>query len=981
MNNGTLKCHCIKRIVIFNFHEVFLIMNLFQITSTGVLLLGLTHIALAAQQVIRPTHMTEHGLLLELTLPDFDIETVAMTDNALCHRLHITQSATTLTPGAPELPVLGTLIQVPKKGKVIAEIVAIETATLPQVDLCPLPTRQASSDGEIKAKLIKDEKAYQIDKFFPEQIVTLEAVGELRGVNVNRLRIFPVQWHPLTEELRYITDIQIQVHFEQPLERATRRAKHTEGHYDNLLRNSLINYVSGSAVASAKPQTPLQRREKEIEKGTEKTSVRTMNTADSLRIETEREGMYEINYQQLEALGLQPQFIDPKYLQLFHQGEEVAIQVDLGEDSTFNDKDSIKFYAQNFEDNFTKTNVYWLYWRKKGLGQRIAQRDGSVTDTTQVTETFHEQIHLEEDKQEWLTAPGAPEKDFEFWERINAGEIKDYPFELPAPPVTDTQVLIRVNLQGRSTAPPAPNHHTVIRLNGEVISEERWDGETDFIQEATVSAALFNKEENILTIEMAEVEAIVDVIYLNWIEIEYWRALTATSNHLTFTLDGSGRTPIRISDIRQPENMLIYDVTHPNQVAEIINFKIEETAENNTYNLLFEDDVPERKRYLIFLDRKTNKPTQMGTWQSTQLKNQRQGADYIIITAEEFRSTVEPLGTLRRQQGLRAKIVSVEDIYNEFNHGIYSPLAIKAFLKYAYEHWQPPAPTYVFLVGDATISYNKRANQENNRVPTYLSFDSSDGLTPDDSWFVSLNDEDILPDMLIGRIPGNNPEIVTQLVHKIVGFEQSTHKSAREILLVADGQEHFENLNENLATYVPAEFSFDKIYLSDYLDNVERDQRETKVNEATEDIINSMNEGILVSNYIGHGATDRWSLTGFFMSENVQELNNEEQLFFGLMLTCINGYFVRNEKDSLAEEFLLVDGGAIATFAPSNVSYAWEDRILSEEIFTILFEHNNRELGTITTQAKIEAFGRGTSENVIKMFTLFGDPATRLKAW
>ncbi|MDY6991265.1 MAG: C25 family cysteine peptidase [Pseudomonadota bacterium] len=958
-------------------------MNLFQITSTGVLLLwlGLTHITLAAQQVIRPTHMTEHGLLLELTLPDFDIETVAMTDNALCHRLHMAQSATTLTPGAPELPVLGTLIQVPKKGEVIAEIVAVETATLPKMDLCPLPTRQASSDGEIKAKLIKDEKAYQIDKFFPEQIVTLEAVGELRGVNVNRLRIFPFQWHPLTEELRYITDIQIQIHFEQPLERATRRAKPAEGHYDNLLRNSLINYVSGSAVASAKPQAQLQRREKEVEKATEKTTVRTMNTADSLRIEIEEEGMYELDYQQLKELGLQPQFIDPKYLQLFHQDEEVAIQVDLGEDGAFNDRDSIKFYAQNFEDNFTKTNVYWLYWRKKGLGQRIAQRDGTVTDATQVTEVFYEQIHLEEDRQEWLTAPGAPEKDFEFWERINAGEVKDYPFELPAPPAADTQVLIRVNLQGRSTAPPAPNHHTVIRLNGEVISEERWDGETDFIQEATVSAALFNKKENILTIEMAEVEAIVDVIYLNWIEIEYWRALTAASNHFTFTLNGSGRTPIRISDIRQPENMLVYDITHPNQVAEIINFKIEETAEKKTYNLLFEDDVPEQKRYLILLDRKTHKPRQMAPWQPTRLKSKRQGADYILITAEEFRSAVEPLGTLRRQQGLRAKIVSVEAIYNEFNHGIYSPLAIKAFLKYAYEHWQAPAPTYVFLVGDASISYNKRGSFKNNRVPTYLSYDSGDGLTPDDSWFVSLDDEDILPDMLVGRIPGNSYEMVTQLVNKIVGFEQSTRKSAREILLIADSEEHFENLNENLATFVPAEFSFDKIYLNDYFEGVERDQRETKIDEATEDIIASMNEGILVSNYIGHGVVDRWSASkGLFKAENVHVLANQEQLFFALMLTCINGYFVGG-RESLAEEFILAEGGSIAAFAPSNVSYAWEDRILSEEIFTVLFEQNNRELGTITTQAKIEAFGRGTSENVIKMFTLFGDPATQLKAW
>ncbi len=71
----------------------------------------------------------------------------------------------------------------------------------------------------------------------------------------------------------------------------------------------------------------------------------------------------------------------------------------------------------------------------------------------------------------------------------------------------------------------------------------------------------------------------------------------------------------------------------------------------------------------------------------------------------------------------------------------------------------------------------------------------------------------------------------------------------------------------------------------------------------------------------------------------------------------------------------------IAGFAPSNVSYTWEDAILGHEIFASIFERGNRILGVITTEAKIGAYEQGASRSVLQMFTLFGDPAVSLKAW
>jgi len=125
-----------------------------------------------------------------------------------------------------------------------------------------------------------------------------------------------------------------------------------------------------------------------------------------------------------------------------------------------------------------------------------------------------------------------------------------------------------------------------------------------------------------------------------------------------------------------------------------------------TIKRFLEDEIIGTKTYYIATWAATQAVSpNMTLWQPSKLKSLKNGADYILITAKEFLPAVKPLTELRRRQGLRVKSVSVEDIYNEFNHGIFDPAAIKAFLKFAYDNWNRPAPIYIFLVGDASVDY------------------------------------------------------------------------------------------------------------------------------------------------------------------------------------------------------------------------------------------------------------------------------------
>ena len=178
----------------------------------------------------------------------------------------------------------------------------------------------------------------------------------------------------------------------------------------------------------------------------------------------------------------------------------------------------------------------------------------------------------------------------------------------------------------------------------------------------------------------------------------------------------------------------------------------------------------------------------------------------------------------------------------------------------------------------------------------------------------------------------------------------------------------YETLNEALIPYLPPDFSFDKVYLSLY-DNVDA---------ATQDIISNMNQGVMIVNYVGHGSAINWAGEMIFESSDIPALTNETHLPLIISMTCMNGYFAQPFSYCLAEEFLAAKNtGAIACFSSSGLTSHWVHEILNKEVFSNVFDQENNTLGYITIQAKIAAYAKGATEEMMKIFTLFGDPAGR----
>jgi hypothetical protein len=897
----------------------------------------------------------DFGLTLELTTPSFRVKEIKGADGVY-QSLSIAGWAKTSVPGYPELPALGLMIQVPKSGELSVQVLAETHESLQNLNISPVPKLAYGKDPEV----LKNDQVYQSSATFPGDLVQITARSMVHRLSVARVMFYPFQWNPLTKELTCSSTIRVRINFQDPLSQPAATAAPAEQAFgaqvfETLLKSNLPNYHQPAVT-----QAPT---------GTQLSLAQTTAPQDLCRVEVQQDGIYRLTYEALSKAKVKGNKIDPTTFQLFNRDTEVAIRVVSKTPNRFKSGDYLEFYGQGINNIYTGTNVYWLHWGQ-GSGKRMAVVPAEVTGQGTSLDTFWCSLHNEKNQTIWEDTPGAPTQDFWFWEILAAPDTRDYALNVPAPAMDGSDAVLRICFRGYTSAAPYPDHHTRVSINGSQIGDSQWSSDIEYIQEMHFSSSLLNAGSNTVTIEVpGDTGAALDMVYLNWIEVNYQRRFEAAANTLTFAVSGNGRTQVAIGSLSQP-GVLIYDISDPSQVNILTGFQVAPGA--NGYQATFEDNLSGTKTYCAITPDLAGKPSALALWHPSNLKSTSQGADYILITPRDFLPSVKSLCSFRKSQGLRVSAVAVEDIYNEFSYGLFDPQAIKDFLNYAYRNWNAPAPTYVFLVGDANTDYRDYLGSgKKNQVPVHLTYTSGLGLTPDDNWYVAFGNDGLLPQMFIGRVPGANARAAKATLDKILTYEKASGYHFTNALFAADnGDPTFEQTSEALIGDLSSDYGALRIYLSAYSD----------ISAATRDLINDINAGVLLTTYVGHGDVTDWTGDGLFDPSNLSALNNRKKLTFVMTLDCLNGYFSQPFMYSLGEEFVIASNkGAIASFVPSGLGYTWEHAILGSNIFNAIFQEHQAVLGAITTQSKINAYTQGTTPDLVKTFTLIGDPATRLK--
>ncbi len=962
------------------------------------------------QREIELVSSTSEGVTIQLIIPksDFVFDSsgagIGSTEQLGSHsQISHAESPTLSFPGCnfitefgmPRLPMQSTLMSVP-----------------PDVNFQLRVIDKDFSTHKIEATAPTSSK--QRDRFFPERLAEIRKAGWIRENRVLPIQLNPVQYNAARSEVRLYHRLVVEVRFSrtgmsaQPTVLSTiPSGLHTESAaFDAIFADMLVN-----------PQSAIQWRSP-ILRAPAAPSIPF--TGPRYKISVTKSGMYSITAQDLAAAGANLEAIAPATLTLKNKGKQIPIFVRGEDDKRFDPTDEIIFYGErqhgetSYIDPNSDENIYWLSWGA-GPGIRMGTKTPLPnTSNTQTYRRFLTRAHIEKDlqfrrfrnvnltasqtytefsqgllqRQFTLTElPPLPDDSW-FWAPLSAPALKTFNFNLSGVSDTALPTTVRVNLHGRSNTP----HLCTIWLNDKIeFGEARWTGETEYqIQNQDLPQSFLNQGKNAIRItNPVNPESPIDIILFNWLQIDYWRDFKAEADVLPFAItpfrDETGTVnssfEVELKNFTTPE-IEIYgiDGTRYAGLSPLTDPKLP-----GTYRIFLRStqirpkDASDPTIQYIALTRSQFQKPKISVDAPSNLRSTHNAADYIIITHNHFIQDVQPLADFRAQQGLRTKVVDVQNIYDEFNYGILNPNSIREFLNYAYHNWQPPAPTYVFLVGDTNIDIKNKPNF----VPTIQVQIPGYGSSASDHQFVTFRGEDSFPDMLIGRMPANNRVDVRIFIERTINYETSSSVGSwhKRLLMLAGSDSRFHWQTTQLISHnqLSGRYETQRIYAPHTDELILTD--DTTLTPIGRRVIDGFNDGASIVNYIGHGGGGRWSSSRMLdFADPEQNLTNISQLPLVISMTCYTGSF-DGDKNSLAEELLRSEnGGAIAVIGATSIGLLDGDYYLNAEIFDVIFNKQTRNFGAILGQAKTQFLINAPKFlDLAEVFTLFGDPAANLK--
>ena len=985
----------------------------------------------SASQKAIPGYMVldadEESLVIEFNAPVYDIVQVEYA-GITYNQFEITGADYLSEPGKPRLPVLHALIGIPADAYVELRILADQYRVLPG-PYKPLPGLEPKPlEGDLqpgKWSLRESEQLEITEPIFPSASVRVGDIAWLRDQRLARIDFYPLQYHYQSMDFTWHTRLRLQIRFIHRKEirgegmAPLANKNHSTLVNEALLKRTLANYTQ--AVKWRANPLAIDSRESADTLGSDLPG-------NQFKIAINQDDIYRLRYSELLAAGVPVDDVDPTTFKMTNQGEEIRIYVENndGDEHTFSSSESIVFYGQKFygdrlaslyadEDRhwltytrhfsdgtygdwspqfnakmlekYTDTNVYWLSYGD-GIGLRMGEVNAAPGQAP-VVNSYTETIHFEQNIN-WRTTTFTGE-DTWFGDLVSVNTStpmswRNYDVLLTSLASGTYSGTLRGELVAITYhAAPLPDHHTQFYLNdpgrSAPIIDATWSGKSRYHFEAQIPQGLLSEGQNRLEfvvqlLSSDQNEMLSDQIYFDWFELDYQRALNAQNNQLVFSLQPASPVLVEMGGFTTDE-LMILDVSEPLNPINLVNHALV----GDKIRFQVESGAGARFRAGEVLEISASgieayaPPDFSGP------------ADYILITHRDLNAGVVPLVNFRQSQGLTTLVVDIEDLYNQFNYGIYHPIAIKNFLRYTFTYWDYP-PDYVLLVGDG--HWNFKGYSTYNSPPIFIPpnlawVDPWQGEVDSANLLATVVGDDPLPDVHIARLPVNSLSELNSAINKILQYEQGAVQNWQKRLLfiadnVPDPAGDFVALTESvIANQVPPGYQVERIYQNDFGCT---QPPCPLVNDA---IVNEMNnDGALLVNYVGHAALNRWSGERIFTNADIERLTNANQFPIILSMTCLDGYWIHpgaggNAAHSLIEEIIRANGkGAVGAFSPTGLGVSTGHDALHRGFYIGLFQDGARELGAAGLAAKLELYASGRHFDLLHTFTVFGDPAMRI---
>ncbi len=745
-------------------------------------------------------------------------------------------------------------------------------------------------------------------------------------------------------------------------------------------------------------------------------------------------GPYKVSFEQLARAGLASDALPSAELGLTHRGHPVPVWVEDGGDGVFGPGDWIEFLGElvhgwvSYNDEHTRYNVYFLRFDVTDPLRMVDHRPVTSPDFEGEVHKLRRRRHHERDLQLFRQPPplrGERPDELWYWAKLTHEDREPftYPLAIGDLAVDDGRsVEIRIELSGWSEPAHKPDprlkdHRVEVRLNGREVASAEWNGRRPhLVVVPAVPASELVTGTNTLELVIPKRplgegdRTLIDVVMLNWIEVNYPRIEEIGGAGTDFELSAPlERKPVRV--LSPPgEEYLVYG---PRGSRMVLSNAARQPWDERVGASMFEPP-PFESSLIVANPDDLKAPEAIVLDRPSSLAETSNRADYIMVVHRRLLEAIEPLAEFHRSRGLDVAVVDLQDIYDEFDHGIAGPWALRAFLEHAYHRWQKPSPRFVLLVGDASWNgknvyardgsfadhtagrpkrRSRRARQDGellytpyasgtalkdrNLIPTW---DHTSMIrSASDNYFVAVDGDDGLPDMAIGRLPVVEPAEVTQIVDKVIQYASSPEVGPwrRNVVFITNTDRRFQTHSDRQARgFAAMGFSTQKVYPA-IKDDGNEGHRER--------LLGLFDEGQLFVQFLGHGGRFIWR-TGrrdvekgrdLFGLEHLEQLEPTGRLPVVLSLACFSAPFDHPEADSIGEKLLrLDDRGAIAVLGASSrnsPSVTWGQA---------LFDELRRPEATIG-EAVMNAKRQIRYSGFVERYNLMGDPAVpvAMPAW
>ena len=268
----------------------------------------------------------------------------------------------------------------------------------------------------------------------------------------------------------------------------------------------------------------------------------------------------------------------------------------------------------------------------------------------------------------------------------------------------------------------------------------------------------------------------------------------------------------------------------------------------------------------------------------------------IVIANDMFEDALEPWIQWKTEKGFYLDINYTSEIGTTSSD-------IKTFLQNKYNEGvqNNETPTFVVIVGDRSQVAESSMGSSTQRV-TDLYYGSVDG--------------DYYPDMFYSRMSAETTTDLTNIINKILQYEQYTMPDPsylNNVLLIAGADSYWNprvgvpTINYATTYYYNGDHGFNSVYC--YLTQYSG-------------CYNNLNTGVGFANYTAHGSETSWS-SPYFSNSHVNNLTNTDKYFLAMGNCCVTGNWGYSSSMCFGEAMIRANNKGAYTYIGSCPNTYW----------------------------------------------------------